>query len=140
MAESKPTFVLVGHCGPDTYLLKSAVQRAVPGAAVVSAESRAALESLVGAGSVLLINRVIEEDDFDTSSGIELIRWVRSLQGEPVALLISNHADAQAEAEAAGASQGFGKKEVNSARAADALRAAATAAGELLSRSSHKSN
>jgi hypothetical protein len=35
-----PTLVLIGHCGPDSYLMKSAVSRAVPGVIVVIEKQR----------------------------------------------------------------------------------------------------
>jgi hypothetical protein len=38
-------------------------------------------------------------------------------------MLVSNHADAQAEAEAAGAKPGFGKAELGSSKSLEALRA-----------------
>ncbi len=37
--------VLVGHCMPDAYALRSAVRRTVPGATVVTANDSKALEA-----------------------------------------------------------------------------------------------
>ncbi|MEO0716799.1 MAG: hypothetical protein AAFY58_07400, partial [Planctomycetota bacterium] len=71
----------------------------------------------------LLINRVLD-GSFKTESGIELIRALATLDTAPSLMLISNFADAQAEAESAGATKGFGKSELNTDPARSALRAA----------------
>jgi hypothetical protein len=122
-----PTFVLIGHCGPDAYLLRSAISRAVPGAAIVFADDQRALETHLQSDRVLLINRVLE-GGFATDSGIEMIDALAKSDPRPAMLLISNYADAQAQAVSAGAMIGFGKRDANSARAAERLRAAAQAA------------
>jgi CheY-like chemotaxis protein len=68
-----------------------------------------ALERLrQGEYALVLVNRVF---DADGSSGVELIKRVKSdptLRAVPV-MLVSNYDDAQAEAAAAGAASGFGK-------------------------------
>jgi len=121
-----PTFVLIGHCGPDAHLLKNAVARAVPGAAIVFANDAAALRPHLNGDGVLLVNRVLE-DGFDTESGIELIRELAQDGGgdKPAMLLVSNFAEAQQEALAAGARPGFGKRDVFSERTLQLLREAA---------------
>jgi len=115
------TIVLVGHCGPDMFMLKSAVGRVVPDAPIVTVNDGAALAPLLCAGSVLLVNRELD-GDFGTTSGIELIQ--RAAQGDdaPVMLLISNFPEAQAEAAAAGARPGFGKTALYAAETAEILR------------------
>ncbi len=131
MAENDPTattrILLVGHCGPDSFMLRSAARRAVPEADVAYAASTAELHARLAASDVLLVNRVLD-GDFESDSGIELIRTVLADRPETVALLVSNHDDAQREAESAGARPGFGKANAMSDEAAERLRAAAATA------------
>jgi len=49
---------------------------------------------------------------FDAGDGVELIRTLNAGDDSPQALLISNHADAQIDAVAAGARPGFGKAQL----------------------------
>jgi len=118
-----PRVLLVGHCGPDTHMLRSAVRRALPEAEVVSVLTQKELET--NAADLLLVNRVLD-GSFETSSGVDLIRKVASRRaGEhPAMMLISNYSDAQDEARAAGALPGFGKREVNAQATASLLREA----------------
>lgn len=122
-----PTGVaLVGHCGPDSWMLKSMVQRTLPNAEISMINSAEQLWSESATLQVLLINRVLE-GEFPSKSGIELIRALTEKSKSSTvlqALLISNFPDAQAEAEAVGALPGFGKSELNQPAAADKLRAA----------------
>jgi hypothetical protein len=130
MSERQARIVLVGHCGPDAYMLLSAVQRAVPGARVEMVSDEAALERERGA-DLLLINRVLD-GDFDTESGTELIVRLagrRGADGRPVLMLVSNFEEAQEEAVEAGAVRGFGKKEAYSDASARRLREAVGGAG-----------
>ena len=116
-----PTFALIGHCGPDTYLLKNAISRAVPDATILFANDQRALESLSQLDRVLLINRVLDRG-FDVETGVELIERLARGQPVPIMMLISNYADAQEQAVAAGAHPGFGKRDLNLPRTADLLR------------------
>lgn len=116
MADSK-TVVLVGHCGPDSFLLVNAVRTAVPGAQIVKNTEEQSLWG--GPADLLLVNRVLDgwyQDD----QGLRVIREAAS-RGVP-AMLISNYADAQAAAVAAGACPGFGKSEARSEKASRAIR------------------
>lgn len=110
-----PRIILVGHCGPDAYSLRSAVARAVPGAAVTFANDDAELRAALPTADLLLINRLLE-GNYAFSTGVELLRAIAAAgsSGKPAAMLISNYADAQAEAAAAGASPGFGKRDLYS--------------------------
>lgn len=110
------TVHLVGHCGPDTFMLKSVIERALPGVGIESVNSHDGLSAALGETSLLMVNRVLD-GGFTTESGLELIR---SVDGTP-AMLISNFADAQAEAESAGALPGFGKSEMGSPEANERL-------------------
>jgi hypothetical protein len=115
------TIVLVGHCVPDEFLLKNAIRRAVPGAMVEHAGDHDALKPHLHAGSLLLVNRVLD-GWFDAADGIELIKSLPRGDDGPVAMLISNYPEAQAAAVAAGARQGFGKSAVHKQQTAALLR------------------
>ena len=121
-----PTFVLVGHCGPDSYLLKSAISRAVPGAAIVFANDERSLRANLHRGNILLVNRVLDSD-FDAEGGVELIERLSKGEERPAMMLVSNLEDAQLQAVQAGALPGFGKRELNLPRTAELLRHAAEA-------------
>lgn len=123
-----PLVLLVGHCRPDASYLTMAVRKALPAAAVRNVLSPAELDAaLAGHGdagpALALVNRVLEPG-FDTDSGLELIRELRKSKPDLKLMLISNYADAQAQAVAAGAYPGFGKNDLTSARVAEVLHAA----------------
>ncbi|MEO1130976.1 MAG: hypothetical protein AAFX05_14885 [Planctomycetota bacterium] len=116
---AEPVVVLVGHCGFDAGSLEKAVRTAIPEARIERADDAAALQALEGDAHLLLINRVLERG-FATSEGIDLIRALAA--NGPAAMLISNYADAQQEAEQAGALPGFGKSDIQSEETLDLLR------------------
>jgi two-component system, chemotaxis family, chemotaxis protein CheY len=115
--------VLVGHCGPDSWALKSAVSAAVAGAKVEMVHDQAALEHILGSADLLLINRVLESG-FSQENGIELVRELASRPGSPRTMLISNFSEAQVEAVAAGALPGFGKSAMYAAESKMRMQAA----------------
>ncbi len=124
-ANTSPTVLLVGHCGPDSWVLKSTVRRALDGADVQMINGARALEDSLDGASLLLVNRVLD-GDFPTGSGIELIRQLATRDGHSAGvMLVSNFAEAQEEAEAAGALPGFGKADAASDEAARRMRDAA---------------
>lgn len=104
---SQKKIVLVGHCGPDSYALKSAVGMAAAGAEVVFANDDVALAKEIPEADLLLVNRVLD-GDFADDGGIKLIGKLAAAGAK--VMLVSNFPDAQAEAEKAGALPGFGKK------------------------------
>lgn len=118
---------LVGHCGPDAFALRSAVRRFAPGAQIVAisgdAELDAALGDAGGPALVLLVNRVLD-GDFENPSGIGVMRRAASARRRTAVMLISNLPEAQAEAVAVGAVPGFGKRDLNTDKARDALNRA----------------
>jgi hypothetical protein len=122
--ENPRRIVLVGHCGPDMFMLKTAVSRAVPNAAVETVNDRAALDAYLGDHSVFLINRVLD-GAFESDSGIDLISRLSIQDGAPVCVLVSNYPEAQEEAVANGARPGFGKSQLYDERTAEILREAA---------------
>ncbi len=115
---------LVGHCGPDSWMLKGAVVRAFPVADVVMVNDGASLQAHAEKADLLLVNRQLD-GDFDTGSGLDLIRVLMGLPNRrAVVMLVSNYADAQAEAVAFGAAAGFGKAKAGSPETAQRMRAA----------------
>ena len=117
------TVALVGHCGPDTALLRSAVSRILPEVQIEIILDSDSLQLHLNQGSVLLVNRVLD-GAFPSSDGIELIRRVSETDDPPVPILVSNYPDAQEQAIAAGARPGFGKSELYERATADKLREA----------------
>jgi hypothetical protein len=120
MSESRKKVVLVGHCGPDAYALRSAVRTAVPEAEFVAANDDEQLVKASDGADLLLVNRVLDGDF--PAGGIELIGRLAAAGAK--VMLISNYEDAQAEAERAGALPGFGKTSMYSEEAKERLRSA----------------
>lgn len=118
------TVVLVGHCFPDRFMIKSAIKRAVPGSSMETVNDEKGLEPFLNGDAVLLVNRELD-GTFDPDSGIDLIERVMQGDDPPVTILISNYEDAQSQAEAAGANPGFGKSDLYEARTVEILQAAA---------------
>ena len=127
--EPTPLFLAVGHCGPDSWMLRTAVQRVVPDAAVEPVDRESDLDARLDAARerpvVLLVNRKLD-GDFTAEDGIDLIAGRR--EGTHVALLVTNLADAMAEAEAVGALPGFGKSGLHDEGTSNVLRRASDAA------------
>lgn len=126
MSQSRQ-IVLVGHCGPDVYRLKTAVNRAVPEAEIVTVDDEQSLDEYRTPDFLWLVNRILD-GSFTTDSGIELIRQIRSEPAPadaPIAILISDLPGAQEEAIAAGARPGFGKSQILEERTVEILREAA---------------
>jgi hypothetical protein len=124
--ETRPKFriALVGHCVPDSYALRSAIRRFIPEAEVVFARNDAALDAEVPRADLLLVNRILD-GDFRDPAGIALIqRLHEAVPGRPRLMLVSNHADAQSRAEAAGAAPGFGKSSMHAEGTRERLRRA----------------
>lgn len=113
--------VLVGHCGPDSHMLRSAVRRAHPHAVVEQANDEHALATHLTDDALLLINRVLD-GGFSFDSGIGLIETLSRSDNPPLMMLVSNYIDAQERAIAAGAIPGFGKTHVHSDSTAQLLR------------------
>ena len=119
MGETGKRIVLVGHCGPDSYALRSAIGSAVPGAKIEFANDEEAAIKAAAEGALLLINR--ELDGGFATDGLGL---VAKLAGATKVMLISNYEDAQAASEKAGALPGFGKRGMYSEEAKERLRGA----------------
>jgi hypothetical protein len=110
-------------------MLRAAIRHIFsPGTSLATVNDSAALQRHLNSDSLLLVNRALD-GDFDTDSGIELIRSIaqREANEQPAMMLISNYPEAQEEAVKAGARPGFGKSALYSQTTATLLRQAATA-------------
>jgi hypothetical protein len=86
-------------------------------------DGRGVMEQAMSA-DLLLINRVLD-GDFEDESGIELIGRLAAMKERTASLmLISNFADSQQQATAAGALPGFGKANAGSPAAAKLMQSA----------------
>lgn len=112
---SEARVLLVGHCGPDAFMLRRAVKAALGTEKIERVNSARDLELHAARADLALVNRVLD-GDFATDNGVAMMR-ARADGGKMRWMLVSNYADAQAEAEAAGALPGFGKSEVNNEKA-----------------------
>lgn len=118
MIERAVTIALVGHCRPDSFAMRAALGRYSPGAVFVDVNDTEGLATHAGADA-LLVNRVLD-GRFGTGSGLELIASMPDDQRRRVAL-VSNLEEAQSEAVALGAVRGFGKSEMYSEKAREAI-------------------
>lgn len=98
----------VGQCGADHSAIAATLQRHFAATVIPAATARDA-EKLLDAESfsLILVNRILDEDG---GRGLDVIRQLRA-RSIPI-MLVSNHDEAQAQAEAAGAAPGFGKAEL----------------------------
>jgi CheY-like chemotaxis protein len=100
------------------------VRRAVDGAQVVMVDDDQQLAELLKMGvDLVLMNRELNYG-FDESFGVDVIRRLRAAHPHVRMMLVTNYPDVQADAIAAGALPGFGKRELGTPRVVDVLRAA----------------
>ncbi len=125
MTTDRPRIGLVGHCGPDSFMLRSCVERAIDGADIHMLKSDKAVEESAADMDLLLVNRVLD-GQFRNASGIDLIRHLRERlgHGAPAMMLVSNYGEAQEEARRAGAFPGFGKSELYDEQTLEKIRSA----------------
>jgi two-component system chemotaxis response regulator CheY len=113
----------VGQCGADHASIRWLLRQEFDANVIAAATPAEALTRLrQGMFDLVLVNRVC---DHDGSAGLDLIRSMgadEALRQVPV-MLVSNHADAQEEAVAAGARPGFGKAALNRPETIEQLRA-----------------
>jgi len=115
---------LIGHCGADGSYLRIAVGRAQKDLKVVMVEDAQELERIIAEGvDLLMFNRVLDWG-FDETEGASAIASLRAKHPELKMMLVSNYSEAQAEAVAAGALPGFGKREIGSERVTKLIREA----------------
>ena len=110
-------------------MLRTAIQRVIPGAMVEDITGEAGLAERLNRDAdrpvVILVNRKLD-GDFNAADGIELIK--ARPDGGQVWMLVTNLPDAAAAAEAAGAVPGFGKSDLHVESTSDVLRQAAEVA------------
>jgi two-component system, chemotaxis family, chemotaxis protein CheY len=128
MAVDDARVALVGHCGPDAYALRSALRSLFPKGEIAMVNGEGALTAEIARADLLLVNRLLD-GQFQQESGAEVIRALaaRPPDQRPSLMLISNFPEAQAEAQAAGAMPGFGKRQMYSAEARERILAAVAA-------------
>ena len=113
---------LIGHCGPDSSFLRLAVQKAGRDIKVVAADTSDELQEVIEDGvALLLFNRVLDFG-FEEEEGVEVIRRLRAQHPELKMMLVSNYPKSQADAVAAGALPGFGKRDIGSPRVTELIR------------------
>src|SRR5690348_7839116 len=118
---------LIGHCGPDSSYLRMAVSRASRDIQVLAADDQSELSQLVDEGvDLLLFNRVLDYG-FDDTEGVAVIEKLRTSHPDLRMMLVSNYPEAQAEAVAAGALPGFGKRDIGSPRVTQIIQEALAA-------------
>jgi CheY-like chemotaxis protein len=97
----------VGQCSMDHGSISRTLQGAFGADVTPAATADEALSLLRGGGyGLVLVNRVF---DSDGDSGLDFIRRVKAEAPAVPVMLVSNFADAQAQAVEAGALPGFGK-------------------------------
>jgi len=116
--------VLIGHCGPDSSYLRMAVSNVDKSIRVSSADTPVGLEKALANGAdLLLLNRELPYD-FDEKMGVDVIRKYAGQYPSVKMMLVSNYADAQRSAQAAGAVEGFGKSEIGTRRVTVVIKSA----------------
>jgi two-component system, chemotaxis family, chemotaxis protein CheY len=116
--------VLVGHCGPDSSFLRMAVSSADRGITVSMADDTRELNAALESGvDLVLLNRELGWG-FEQSLGVDVIKGLGRMYPQTRFMLVSNYADAQAAAVAAGGVAGFGKREIGQPRVAQLIREA----------------
>ena len=115
---------LVGHCGPDSSFLRITVRKAHPEVDVIMVDDDRDLQRALADGvELLLLNRELSWGFHDTL-GVDLIKRLKDQKIDVKTMLVSNYAEAQQEAVAAGALPGFGKRELGSPRILTLIRGA----------------
>ena len=88
---------------------------------VLAADDQDELNQALSEGvDLLLLNREMPYG-FEEDYGVELIRKLRAKHPRVKMMLVSNYAEAQAQAIAAGAVPGFGKREIGSKKIAQLI-------------------
>ncbi|MBX3442963.1 MAG: response regulator [Planctomyces sp.] len=110
----------IGQCGFDSSAIRRMFQDQF-GADVDDADSEDEARSLLASRTyaLVLVNRQL---DADGSSGIDLIADLLADSPDTPMMLVSNFAEAHAEAQSRGARPGFGKRDLNAAATAALLR------------------
>jgi two-component system chemotaxis response regulator CheY len=116
------TFLLIGHCGPDSAYLRHAVRSAVPDATILAADDDAELQhALAEKIDLILLNRELGYG-FAKPMGVDLIAELKQTHPSIKTMLVSNYSEAQTAAVAAGSLPGFGKRELGKPHVVKMLR------------------
>ena len=114
------TILSVGNCSFDHGQLQQLISTVAPDATLLAADTAdAALAALDDKCQLVLVNRVFDRTG---ESGLSLIERIAGEHPNLPVMLISNYADAQQKAIAAGALPGFGKSQMRDPEVADNLR------------------
>ena len=116
----------VGQCGFDNSQIRQSLSKPLDAEVIAVDTHREATEALqVGGIDVVLVNRI---GDTDGAYGLDLIRAIKnnSSTSSIPTLLVSNFASAQQDAMAIGAAPGFGKDDLSTKNAVEAIRQALT--------------
>jgi two-component system, chemotaxis family, chemotaxis protein CheY len=101
-----------------------AVMQAAKGVRIVGADERDELQQVINEGvDLLLFNRELGYG-FEEEKGVDVIKRLRAEHPNLKMMLVSNYADAQADAVKAGALPGFGKRELGSPKVVQLLKEA----------------
>lgn len=109
---SPVSILLVGHCGPDAFMLRSTARSFVPEAKIEMINDMAKVLDKLDTANLILVNRVLD-GQFDSDDGIGLIEQLAP-KAKGKLMLVSNFEEAQARAVAVGAIPGFGKSNMRS--------------------------
>ena len=113
-----PRVLNVGQCVPDHMSISSYLRRQFAADVEKVDDHAAAVEAAKGGGvDLVLVNRLY---DADGSPGLLTVKAIAEAGGPPV-MLVSNYAEAQQDAVAAGAKPGFGKGDLGTAAAKEKL-------------------
>ena len=109
----------VGNCGPDHSAIKSLLAEHFDVEVVQAHSHDSALAELANSSfDLVLVNRLMDRDG---SSGLEIVRSVKQQFAETPVMMITNFAEHQQSATAAGAEEGFGKSQLRSAETVQLL-------------------
>jgi len=118
-----PRILSIGQCAADNYGLSAFFRSNFDTEIQPAATAKEAFEILgKGTFDLVLVNRLL---DYDGSPGIDIIRRLKGdaeRKAMPV-MLVSNLANAQIDAQAAGALPGFGKAQLNEPQTLERLNA-----------------
>ena len=126
--EDTPMVLLVGHCTPDAWMLRTAVGRADDAAEIEVVNDESQLRRHVhdpGRPVVALINRKLD-GRFDAEDGLQLMGVFGG--GPSVPVLVSDLAEAHEQAREAGGHPGFGKRAIHDDATTESIRTAIAAA------------
>ena len=112
----------VGNCVPDHASIRQFLERTFSVQVDQAHDAAGALEALhAHAADLVLVNRKLDQD---SSDGIDVIRQLKAdpQAGQIPVMLITNYAEYQDQAIAAGAVRGFGKLDLRRPETAEQLR------------------